>query len=100
MNAVPRRGSRTKLLKKALAAPFVLIAAIIILLEDWLWDDLARLAAAIGRLPVFRQIEVLIISLPAHASLALFAVPSVLLIPIKLIALYFVANGHAMAGLI
>ena len=94
------RASATKRLKRLVAAPFVLVAAVIILLEDWLWDDLARLAAAIGRLPVFRQIEALIVRLPPYAALACFAVPSSLLIPVKLIALYLIASGHAMLGLL
>lgn len=94
------RSSRSKRLKRLVAAPFVFVAAVIILLEDWLWDDLARYAAAIGRLPVFRQIERFIGTLPPYAALAFFAVPSTLLIPVKLIALYFVAHGHAIAGLL
>lgn len=86
--------------KKLLAAPFVFIAAIIILLEDWLWDDLQRLAAAIGRLPIFRQIERLIVSLPPYPSLAVFAAPSLLLIPVKLAALWLIAHGQAWLGLL
>ncbi|MFY9608017.1 MAG: hypothetical protein WAU45_05300 [Blastocatellia bacterium] len=95
-----QRGSKTKRLKKLIAAPFVLTAAVIILLEDWLWDDLARLAAAIGQLPVFRQMEGFIVRLPPYAALAFFAVPSALLIPVKLTAVYFIAHGHAMVGLL
>ena len=95
-----QRFSTTKRLKRLIAAPFVLLAAVIILLEDWLWDDLARLAAAIGRLPIFRQIEALIVRLPPYAALAFFAVPSALLVPVKLIALYFIAHGHTMVGLL
>jgi hypothetical protein len=97
---VNQKPSSTKRLKRLVAAPFVLLAAVIILLEDWLWDDLARVAAAIGRLPVFRQIEGVITRLPPYVALAFFAVPSTLLIPVKLIALYFVAHGHAIAGLL
>lgn len=93
----PRSGRR---LKRLLAAPFVLLAAIVILVEDWLWDDLARLAAAIGRLPVFHQIEMLIAGLPPYAALVFFAVPSLLLVPVKLLALYFISHGHAMFGLL
>src|SRR5262244_219478 len=88
----------TKLLKRLLAAPFVLIAAVIILVEDWLWDDLQRLAAAIGRLPVLRQLESLVAGLPPYAALAIFGAPSLLLIPIKLVALYFIAHGQPMLG--
>jgi len=95
-----RKPSTTKRVKRLVAAPFVVLAVVIILLEDWLWDDLARFAAAIGRLPVFRQIEGMITRLPPYAALALFVVPSTLLIPVKLIALYFVAHGHAIAGLL
>jgi hypothetical protein len=95
-----QRPSRSKRLRRLLAAPFVFLAAVIILLEDWLWDDLARLAATIGRLPVFRQIEALIVKLPPYWAFAFFAVPSTLLIPVKLIALYFVGHGHAIAGLL
>jgi hypothetical protein len=89
-----------KTLKKILAAPFVLLAAVIILLEDWLWDDLARIAALIGRLPLLRSIEAVIVGLPPYAALTLFAIPSLLLIPVKLAALYFIAHGKATLGLI
>lgn len=89
-----------KHLKRLIAAPFVLIAAIVILFEEWLWDDLQALAAAIGRLPLFRQIESLIAGLPPYAALAMFAAPSLLLIPVKLTALYLIAHGHPALGLI
>ena len=88
-----------KLLKRLLAAPFVFIAAIVVLFEEWLWDDLQRIAAAIGHLPLLRQAELLIAGLPPYAALAMFGAPSLLLIPVKLAALYFIAHGHAMLGL-
>src|SRR5262245_12378390 len=89
-----------KVLRRVLAAPLVLVAAAIIILEDWLWDDLARLAAAIGRLPVFRSVEALVVKLPPYAALACFAIPSLLLIPVKIAAVYFVSHGHAGLGLL
>ena len=91
--------SIAKFLKRLLGAPFVFIAAIFILLEDWLWDDLARLAAAIGRLPVFHQIESLIVRLPPYWALAFFGAPSLLLVPVKLAALYFISHGRPTLGL-
>lgn len=87
------------LLKRLLAAPFVFIAAIIVLFEDWLWDDLQRIAAAIGRLLLFRQVESLIAGLPPYGALAMFGAPSLLLIPVKLAALYFIAHGQPALGL-
>ena len=91
--------SIARVLEKLLAAPFVLLAAIFILIEDWLWDDLARLAAAIGRLPIFHQIEALIVRLPPYAALFFFGAPSLLLVPVKLAALYFISHGHPTLGL-
>jgi hypothetical protein len=101
MSAPKKTSTRAaRRLKRLIAAPFVLLAAIVILIEDWLWDDLARLAAAIGRLPVFHQIETMIAGLPPYAALVFFAVPSVLLVPVKLLALYFISHGHALLGLL
>ena len=90
----------TKRLKKLLAAPFVLIAAVIVLFEEWLWDDLQRIAAAIGRLPLFRRFEASIAGLPPYAALAIFGAPSLLLIPVKLVALYLISHGQPMLGLL
>jgi hypothetical protein len=87
-----------RLLKKIIAAPFVFVAAIIVLLEDWLWDDLARFAAAIGRLPIFHQIEAFIVWLPPYPSLLIFGVPSLLLVPVKFASLYFIAHGRPALG--
>jgi hypothetical protein len=92
--------SALKTLKRILAAPFVFVAAIVIIFEDWLWDDLARLAAFIGHLPIFRSAETLIVALPPYAALFVFAVPSVLLIPVKLLAVYFMAHGQESLGLL
>jgi hypothetical protein len=88
------------LFRRILTAPLVFVAAIIILLEDWLWDDLQRIAAAIGSLPVFKQIESLVLRLPPAAALGLFIVPSLVLIPVKLLALYFISRGHAILGIV
>jgi len=87
-------------LKKVLTAPLVLIAAVIIIIEDWLWDDLARLAAYVGRLPGLRSLEAFIGSLPPYLALLFFATPSLLLIPLKLISLYFLTHGKAWLGLL
>jgi hypothetical protein len=93
-----KKRSWLRVVEKILAAPFVFVAAILIILEDWLWDDLARFAAFIGQLPILRSIESLIVALPPYLALVVFAVPSLLLIPVKLIALYFIAHGQETLG--
>ena len=59
--------------------------ALFILFEEWGWAPISRLMARIGNLPVFRQIEALIKRLPPYAALALFLVPTLMLLPIKLL---------------
>ena len=95
-----KQRSWLRVIEKTLAAPFVFVAAVIIILEDWLWDDLARFAAFIGQLPVLRSIESLIVALPPSLALFVFAVPSLLLIPVKLIAFYFIAHGQETLGFV
>jgi hypothetical protein len=93
-----RRSWRARF-KRVVAAPLIFVAAVIILFEEWLWDDLSRLAAAIGRLPVLRGIEALIVRLPPYGALACFGAPALLLAPVKIAALYFISHGRATAGL-
>src|SRR5437868_13957071 len=95
-----RRLTAARLFKRLIAAPFIVLAAIVILLEDWLWDDLARLAAAIGRLPLLRSLEAFIARLPPYAALLFFATPALLLVPLKLIALYLMAHGQPALGVL
>ena len=87
-------------LRRWVAAPLVFLAAVVLLVEEWLWDDLARLAAALGRLPPLRWIEAGVRRLPPWAAVALFAAPSALLLPVKLLAVALVARGHPTLGLV
>ena len=95
----PRSGL-LRLVKRLLAAPFVILAAIVILIEGWLWEDLARLAAVIGRLPILRLVEAFIVSLPPYPALLFFATPALLLVPLKLVALFFISHGQTTLGLL
>src|SRR5882762_1430914 len=93
-------GGLARLAKRSLAAPFIILAAIVIVIEDWLWEDLGRLAAAIGRLPILRSVEAFIAWLPPYPALLFFAAPALLLVPLKLVALYFIAHGQAELGVL
>lgn len=73
--------------------------ALFLLFEEWGWEPLAAGFAALGRLPVWRQLERLITRLPPWAALLAFGVPMLALFPIKLLALYLFGHGHAGTGL-
>jgi hypothetical protein len=93
-------GGLARLVKRSLAAPFVILAAIVFVIEDWLWEDLARMAAAIGRLPILRSIESFVAGLPPYPALLFFATPALLLVPLKLIALFLISHGQATMGVL
>lgn len=77
-----------------------ILLALIILFEEWGWAPLQRLMAWIGELPMLRQIEAVIRRLPPYAALALFFLPGLLLLPIKLLALWLIGIGRAGLGLL
>jgi len=75
------------------------VAALLILFEEWGWEPLARLVGQLGRLPFFAWLERLIQRLPPYAALAVFALPAIALFPIKLLALFWLAEGYRVLGL-
>ena len=87
------------LLLQALKTVGAVLFALLLLFEEWGWDPLSRLLYRMARLPVWSQIERLIVRLPPYAALCVFAVPVLALIPIKLLAWYWVSQGHAVLGL-
>nr|WP_315399768.1 hypothetical protein [uncultured Duganella sp.] len=85
---------------RRLFAPLVYLAAVLLLLEDWLWNLGARLMARLTAWPPLHRLEAWICRLGPYAALVLFALPAVLLFPVKLLALWAMGNGHALAGLL
>jgi hypothetical protein len=79
---------------------FIFIAALVLLFEEWGWEPLAALAARLAKLPLFAWLEKKIAALPPYAALATFFVPALMLLPIKIAALFFIAHGHGMLGLL
>jgi hypothetical protein len=85
-------------LRRWLVAPLVAGAALVLLLEEWLWNDLAGLAAAISRRLPLAWLEARIRGLPPWAAVTLFGSPTLLVFPVKLVALWLVARGHPAIG--
>lgn len=88
---------------KALLAPlrwlFRVVFALLILFEEWGWEPLRRVFALLARLPVIRHTEVLLRRLPPRWAFVVLLLPSLLILPVKLAAVWFVAKGHVVFGL-
>jgi hypothetical protein len=79
---------------------FGALVALVILFEEWGWEPLQALLARIARLPGLAWLERRIAALPPYAALAVFAVPALALLPLKLGALWLIGRGHALLGLL
>ena len=76
------------------------VVAIILLFEEWGWEQLSALVGRLARLPFFAWLERQIRSLPPWGAVAVFAVPALALLPIKLLALYLIGMGFPVMGLL
>ena len=75
------------------------VLALLLAFEEWGWEPLSRLFAQLARLPLWARIEAVIRGLPPYAALLVFLVPVLTLVPVKLLAWYWVSQGHALLGL-
>jgi hypothetical protein len=76
----------------------VALAALLLLLEDWLWDWTLRLTERFAQHPLVRLAEARLAALPPMEALCAFALPLLALLPFKLAALYMIARGHLLTG--
>lgn len=74
------------------------ILALLILFEEWGWEPLQRALAWVGRLPGLRWVEARIRDLPPYGALAIFLLPTLLLLPVKLLALWLIGKGQLLLG--
>ncbi len=87
-----------KKLKRLLLVPLSWLAAIVFLIEEAIWDWTAALMAKLGALRIIHAIEKHIASLPPRWAFFTFLLPSLILIPAKLIGLHAIASGHWIIG--
>ncbi len=85
-------------LKRLLLAPFTWLAALVFLIEEAIWDWTAKLMARLGALRFIHAIEQRIAALHPRWALFTFLLPSLILVPAKLIGLHAMAAGHWLIG--
>jgi len=98
-----RRGWLARLLRAvahALRALALVVVALLLVFEEWGWEPLQRALERLGRWPPLRRLEAAIAALPPAAALPVFLLPTLLLLPAKLAALWLFGRGHAVLGLV
>lgn len=85
-------------IKRLLLVPLSWLAAIVFLIEEAIWDWTAKLMSKLGAMRLIRAIETRIAALHPRWALVTFLLPSLILIPAKLIGLHAIAAGHWLFG--
>ena len=87
-----------KILKALLTPPLMALAVLLMFAEEVVWEALKRVMAVLGHLPLIRHVEARIATLPPYAAAVVFLLPGALLLPVKIGAIWLIANGHALLG--
>lgn len=92
-----------RMILRRLLRPFLILLALIFLFEAWLWSHLAPVVAwIVARIPL-RAVKlwaaIAIERLPPYATLVVFVVPVILLLPLKFLGLWMLAQGQWFGAL-
>ncbi|HEX6703261.1 MAG TPA: hypothetical protein VF169_00765 [Albitalea sp.] len=85
---------------RLLRAVLLVIAALIIAIEEWGWRPLTAWAARIAAWPPLVRLEARIRSASPRVALVLFLIPALLLFPVKMLALWVIHLGHTKTGVL
>jgi hypothetical protein len=87
--------------KPILRTALQILLALLIVFEEWGWQPLADLLGRLARWRPWAMLETGIARLPPYAALIVFALPTLLLLPLKFAALLLIARGQIfLAGLL
>jgi hypothetical protein len=89
-----------RIIREILTPPALVLAALLILWEEVLWVWLGRGMARLGLLGPVSRVETKIKALSPYSALAFFLVPLALTYVPKLLALWLIASGHFLTGMI
>jgi len=75
-----------------------LVGMIVVLFEEVLWGWMGNLMRQLGRLPPIALLESWIRRLPPILALPLFIMPWLIMLPVKLAAVWLIATGKLIKG--
>lgn len=82
-----------QIVRPPLMAALQLLAALIVLFEEWGWKPLSEFLAYLARFAPIAALERWIAGLPPLGALVVFALPTTLLLPLKFVAVWLLAGG-------
>jgi hypothetical protein len=97
-NAGEPHMKKQNLFKRAIRLTLIILAAIWMLFEDWVWDSVVALMEAVGRLKIINSFETYLARQNKYLLLTLFTFPFLIMIPAKLYGLYLITGGKVVRG--
>ena len=86
-------------LKRFLTPPLIVIAAILMWIEESLWEWLKSVTSWVAKFPLIRWYEAFLRTLPPYPTMVVFLIPGACLFPVKLAALLLMKRGLWLTGL-
>lgn len=90
-------------MRKRLRKFFLFLLATLFIFEAWLWETCGTIVSAVIRCIPFDRLKRYIASriehLSPYATLCVFIIPAIILLPLKVIALWFFTKGYWLGGI-
>lgn len=77
----------------------VVLAALFLFIEECLWKWTTAVMARLARAPLVQAMERKLAKLPAWAALVVFFLPGLMLLPVKISAVFLIGRGHVASGM-
>lgn len=87
-----------RLLRAGVEGAVSIALALVLLFEEWGWRPLMAALGWLARFRVVARLEAGIARLPPYAALVVFAAPSLILLPVKIIGLWLLSKGQILAA--
>jgi hypothetical protein len=87
-----------RVIRPPLSFALQVLAALILLFEEWGWRPLVEALASLARFRIIARLELMIAGLPPYGALAALALPTSVLFPLKFLSLYLIAQEQLVAA--
>jgi hypothetical protein len=95
-----RSRERSTPARRWLTRPLLFAAAVLLVIEEWLWNSTAEFLRELARLPPVKRAGEWIRRRTPHQALALFILPLLALLPLKGVVMVAFAHGRIFLGIL
>jgi len=85
--------------RKIIRVIFIVLGAIWLMFEEWVWDSILAIMERVGRLRAIMFLEAFLARQNPYLLLLLFVFPFMIMIPAKVYGLYLITSGKVLRGL-